>query len=79
MATFTHMPNYDIRNDGAGPYAVFYCESCGREFRSQPISPAASSRTWAAARSAGCCEKCRWWATPWLTMWSARTRAIRTR
>ena len=36
MATFTHMPNYDIRNDGAGPYAIFYCESCGREFRSQP-------------------------------------------
>lgn len=36
MANFTHMPNYDIRNDGAGPYAVFYCESCGREFRSQP-------------------------------------------
>ena len=36
MATFTHMPTYDIRNDGAGPYAIFYCESCGREFRSQP-------------------------------------------
>ncbi|MEM5775854.1 MAG: HAMP domain-containing sensor histidine kinase, partial [Anaerolineaceae bacterium] len=36
MANFTHMPNYDIRNDGAGPYAVFYCESCSREFRSQP-------------------------------------------
>ena len=36
MATFTRMPNYDIRNDGAGPYAVFYCETCGREFRSQP-------------------------------------------
>ncbi|MEM5773641.1 MAG: zinc ribbon domain-containing protein [Anaerolineaceae bacterium] len=36
MSTFTRMPNYDIRNDGAGPYAVFYCESCNREFRSQP-------------------------------------------
>jgi Double zinc ribbon/zinc-ribbon domain len=36
MATFTRMPNYDIRNDGAGPYAIFYCDSCGREFRSQP-------------------------------------------
>src|SRR4030042_6416660 len=36
MATFSHMPNYDIRNDGAGPYAIFYCDSCGREFRSQP-------------------------------------------
>ncbi len=36
MATFSRMPNYDVRNDGAGPYAVFYCDSCGREFRSQP-------------------------------------------
>ena len=36
MANFTRMPNYDIRNDGAGPYAIFYCDSCGREFRSQP-------------------------------------------
>lgn len=36
MSTFTRMPNYDIRNDGAGPYAVFYCESCNREYRSQP-------------------------------------------
>lgn len=36
MASFTRMPNYDIRNDGAGPYAVFYCEQCNREFRSQP-------------------------------------------
>jgi hypothetical protein len=29
-------PHYDIRNDGAGPYAVFYCECCSREYRSQP-------------------------------------------
>lgn len=36
MAAFSRMPNYDIRNDGAGPYAVFYCDICGREFRSQP-------------------------------------------
>ena len=28
--------NYDVRNDGIGPYAVFYCEKCSREFRSQP-------------------------------------------
>ena len=33
MASFTHKPNYDVRNDGTGPFAVFYCESCGREFR----------------------------------------------
>lgn len=30
------MARYDVRNDGAGPYAVFYCDRCGREFRSQP-------------------------------------------
>lgn len=36
MASFTRMPNYDVRNDGAGPYAVFYCDECGREFRTQP-------------------------------------------
>lgn len=36
MPSFSRMPRYDIRNDGAGPYAIFYCDSCGREFRSQP-------------------------------------------
>ena len=36
MGDFTRIPRYDIRNDGFGPYAVFYCEACDREFRSQP-------------------------------------------
>ena len=36
MSEFTRMPRYDIRNDGYGPYAIFYCDSCGREFRSRP-------------------------------------------
>jgi hypothetical protein len=36
MAEFSRMPRYDIRNDGAGPYAIFYCDTCGREYRSQP-------------------------------------------
>jgi uncharacterized OB-fold protein len=36
MAEFSRMPRYDVRNDGAGPYGIFYCDSCGREFRSQP-------------------------------------------
>jgi hypothetical protein len=36
MTDFSRMPRYDIRNDGIGPYCVFYCDSCGREFRSQP-------------------------------------------
>ena len=36
MGDFSRMPRYDIRNDGAGPYAIFYCDICQREFRSQP-------------------------------------------
>ena len=36
MSNFSRMPRYDVRNDGIGPYAVFYCETCQREFRSQP-------------------------------------------
>jgi ribosomal protein L32 len=36
MSTPTRMPRYDVRNDGIGPYAVFYCDKCNREFRSQP-------------------------------------------
>ena len=36
MEPFSRMPRYDVRNDGAGPYAVFYCDACEREFRSQP-------------------------------------------
>ncbi len=32
----SRMPRYDVRNDGIGPYAVFYCEYCDREYRSQP-------------------------------------------
>jgi len=30
------MPRYDVRNDGVGPYAAFYCDKCDREYRSQP-------------------------------------------
>jgi ribosomal protein L32 len=36
MPTPSRMTRYDVRNDGVGPYAIFYCESCDREFRSQP-------------------------------------------
>jgi ribosomal protein L32 len=36
MTELSRMPRYDIRNDGMGPYAVFYCEACDREHRSQP-------------------------------------------
>jgi len=32
----SRMPRYDIRNDGIGPYGVFYCETCDREYRSTP-------------------------------------------
>lgn len=30
------LARYDVRNDGGGPYAVFYCDQCGREFRTEP-------------------------------------------
>jgi len=36
MGEPSRMPRYDVRNDGVGPYAVFYCETCDREYRSQP-------------------------------------------
>ncbi len=36
MTTPSRMPRYDVRNDGAGPYAAFYCDKCDREYRSQP-------------------------------------------
>jgi len=36
MSPFSRMPRYDVKNDGAGPYAVFYCDYCGREFRGTP-------------------------------------------
>lgn len=36
MSTPSRMARYDIRNDGVGPYAVFYCDKCYREYRSRP-------------------------------------------
>jgi len=36
MAAPSRMPRHDVRNDGTGPYAIFYCDKCGREFRSTP-------------------------------------------
>jgi ribosomal protein L32 len=36
MTEPSRMPRYDVRNDGAGPFAVFYCDACNREFRSTP-------------------------------------------
>jgi hypothetical protein len=38
------MPRYDVRNDGVGPYAAFYCESCDREYRSQPDVTATNTK-----------------------------------
>jgi len=32
----SRMARYDVRNDNLGPYAVFYCDQCSREYRSQP-------------------------------------------
>ncbi len=36
MAAPSRMPRHDVRNDGTGPYAIFYCDKCGREFRTTP-------------------------------------------
>ncbi len=36
MSDPSRMARYDTRNDGIGPYAVFYCDQCNREYRSQP-------------------------------------------
>jgi hypothetical protein len=32
----SRMPTYSVNNDGTGPYAVFSCERCSREYRSAP-------------------------------------------
>jgi ribosomal protein L32 len=36
MSTPSKMPRYSVHNDGVGPYAVFFCDRCNREYRSQP-------------------------------------------
>jgi hypothetical protein len=28
------MPQHDVRNEGYGPYVMFYCEKCQREYHS---------------------------------------------
>jgi hypothetical protein len=40
----SRLPRYDVRNDGIGPYAVFYCDKCEREFRSKPDVAATISK-----------------------------------
>ncbi|MEA2621119.1 MAG: hypothetical protein QOH61_29 [Chloroflexota bacterium] len=36
MTAPTRMPRYNFSNDGMGPYAIFYCDRDGREYRSNP-------------------------------------------
>ena len=36
MAAPSRMPQYEVRNQGAGPFAAYRCEICGREFPSRP-------------------------------------------
>ncbi len=33
----TRKAPYNVNNDGTGPYAMFSCESCGRDYRAQPV------------------------------------------
>ena len=37
MAKPNRLPQYEVRNDGEGPYAVFQCERCAKKYSSQPI------------------------------------------
>lgn len=30
------MARYDVQNEGVGPFAVFFCDKCGRDFRTDP-------------------------------------------
>ena len=32
------MPNYEVRDDGRGPYAVFYCDACEKPYPSTPVA-----------------------------------------
>lgn len=32
----SRMPSYTISNEGMGPYAIFSCDRCGRQYRSTP-------------------------------------------
>jgi ribosomal protein L32 len=36
MSSASKMPRNSVHNDGVGPYAIFYCDRCSREYRSQP-------------------------------------------
>lgn len=36
MSEPSRIPHYTVSNDGLGPFAIFYCDRCGREHRSQP-------------------------------------------
>lgn len=36
MTTPTRLPRYEVHNDGAGPYVVFFCEACGQATRTAP-------------------------------------------
>lgn len=36
MTAPTRMPRYNFSNDGMGPYAIFFCDRCSREYRSNP-------------------------------------------
>lgn len=36
MSVASKMPRYNVQNDGVGPYAIFFCDRCNREYRSQP-------------------------------------------
>jgi hypothetical protein len=43
LALTIRRPRHDVRNDGSGPYAVFFCDLCDKEHRSSPVVPASAN------------------------------------
>ena len=77
MPDFSRMPRYDIRNDGTGPYAIFYCDCCSREFRSQADvgTAVAQDLRWGGRWRADYCAKYPCLEMQLPIMWSGRTPA----
>ncbi len=61
MAEPSRMPRYDVRNDGIGPYAVFYCETCVTESTAaSPLLVLPSQGIWGGRPLGGFCAECPW-------------------
>jgi hypothetical protein len=79
MSDFLRMPRYDIRNDGMGPYGVFYCDCCNREFRSQPDVGGAVVQDPGRKVAGACCAKYPCLAMRWRITWLGKIPAYSMR